>query len=282
METSGVYRALSSFGGSKWRLTCKSALVGAIAGVLVSLYRVGIEFGAETAFAAYGFLRAHPAYIALWLPLGALVAWAAYRLIALEPYAKGSGIPQVEGIVLLGMKIRWHTVLAVRFAAGLLTSFFGLSVGREGPSIQIGAAGAQAFCHRGEKNKAERNYLITAGAAAGLSAAFNAPLSGIVFTLEEVHRSFSPRILVAATSAALVADLVSSFFFGLTPVLGFLSVPVFPLRLYPWLILVGVVSGLTGALINRLLLASGPAYDRLPAPLRIGAALLFALPCGLL
>lgn len=282
MGKSKVYKLLSGFNSSKWRLTYKSIFVGVIAGILVSLYRIGIEFGTETALSAYSFLRGNPLYILPWFLLGALVSWITYKLIKLEPYAKGSGIPQVEGIVLLGMKIKWHTVLAVRFLAGLLTSFFGLSVGREGPSIQIGAAGAQAFCRHGEKNKVEKNYLITAGAAAGLSAAFNAPLSGVMFALEEVHRSFSPRILVAATGAALVADMISTFFFGLSPVLGFLNVPELPLQLYPWLILVGIVSGMVGSLINKLLLASGPVYERLPAPLRIAAALLFALPCGLL
>ena len=197
------------------------------------------------------------------------------------PYTSGSGIPQVEGIVLFGIKIRWYTVLAVRFVAGLLSSFFGVSLGREGPSIQIGAAGAQAIADQLGKSKLEKNYLITAGASAGLSAAFNAPLSGIVFSLEEVHRTFSPNILIAATSAALTADVVSKYFFGLKPVLSYSSIPQLPIRFYPLLIVLGIVSGLVGSAMNRGLLRFGKYYDKLPAQLRPAIALLLALPCGL-
>lgn len=281
MGTSKVYKLLSEFSSSKWRLTYKSIFIGIIAGILVSMYRIGIEYGTEMAVSIYGIIKNSPIYLIPWLLVGVAVSWLIYKLIQMEPYAKGSGIPQVEGIVLLGMSIKWYTVLFVRFLAGIAVSFFGLSVGREGPSIQIGAAGAQAYCQFDSKNKLEKNYLITAGAAAGLAAAFNAPLSGIMFALEEVHRSFSPHILVAATSAALVADMVSTFFFGLTPVLGFLDVPELPLQLYTWLLLVGIVSGMTGSLINKLLLSSGSVYEKIPACWRIGAALLFALPCGL-
>ena len=108
--------------------------------------------------------------------------------------------------------MKWHTVLLVRYLVGFLTSLFGLSLGREGPSIQIGAAGALAFAENSTNNKLKENYLVTAGASAGLAAAFNAPLSGIIFALEEVHRTFSPNILIATTTSALTADIVSKLF----------------------------------------------------------------------
>lgn len=62
--------------------------------------------------------------------------------------AGGSGIPQTNGVVICGLKMRWQTILPVRFIGGLLGSLFGLSLGREGPSIQIGASGAQFLSHR--------------------------------------------------------------------------------------------------------------------------------------
>lgn len=259
----------------------KGILVGLFGGLLVSLYRLGIEFGTEKALHAYGILRQQPLYILPWLGLIGLVSYLVYRLIKLEPYAKGSGIPQVEGIVLLGMKMKWYTILVVRFAAGLLTALFGVSLGREGPSIQVGAAGAQAVSKLTGKNKVEENYLITSGAAAGLAAAFNAPLSGIMFTLEEVHRSFSPHILIAATTAALTADMVSKMIFGLSPALNYGAIPQLPLRYYALLPLVGIVSGVVGAVFNKGLLRFGKLYEKLPALARPALALLFALLCGL-
>ncbi|MBW7573033.1 ClC family H(+)/Cl(-) exchange transporter [Caproiciproducens faecalis] len=263
-------------------MTYKGVIAGLVAGLLVALYRLGIEFGTEKSLIAYRFLKLHPIYIVPWLFLIAAVGYLTYRLVKLEPYAKGSGIPQVEGIVLFGMKMKWHTILIVRYLAGILTSLFGVSLGREGPSIQIGAAGSQAFAEKFGKNKLEENYLITAGASAGLSAAFNAPLSGIMFALEEIHRTFSPNILIAATTAALTADVVSKYFFGLKPVLQYTSIPQLPIRYYVVLLPLGVICGIVGAVTNKGLLGIDTFYAKLPAFLRPGAALLLALPFGLL
>lgn len=278
MRTSSLLAGLNNL---KWRVAGKGILVGFVAGLLAAAYRLLIERGTEYAASVFVLLNAHPAYIPVWVCAGVLFGWLISLLIRWEPFAKGSGIPQVEGIVLLGMKIRWYSVLAVRFAAGALASVFGLSLGREGPSIQIGAAGGQAVSKLLSHDKQEENYLITAGAAAGLSAAFCAPLSGILFCLEEVHRSFSPLILIAATTAALTADVVSKSIFGLTPVLAFGDIAAIPLSAYPWLIAVGLASGLIGSLANRWLLAAGKWYLRLPAWFRPMLALLLALPCGL-
>ncbi len=279
---SKVYKILSSLNKIKWSIALKGLLSGALAGLLVVLYRLGIEFGTEKTVEIYAFLRTHPVMIVPWLVViaaaGLLIAW----LVKLEPMATGSGIPQVEGLVLYGMKIKWYTVLGVRFIAGFISSFFGLSLGREGPSIQIGAAASQSLAERVSKNKLEENYLITGGAAAGLSAAFNAPLSGMIFALEEVHRSFSGLILLAATTASLTADIVSKYFFGLTPVLDFVSTPQMPQSLYIWLIPLGLTAGLVGSLMNKSLLAFQTLYEKIPAKLRPCMALLIALPCGLL
>lgn len=267
--------------GTKWSVAIKGVLCGLISGLLVVLYRVGIEFGTETAVHIYGYLRQNPLMILPWLvcavAAGLLIAW----LVKLEPMATGSGIPQVEGLLLFGLKIRWYSVLAVRFVAGVLSSFFGLSLGREGPSIQIGAAGSQAIARRIGRNKLEENYLITGGAAAGLSAAFNAPLSGIVFALEEVHRSFSGLVLIAATTAALTADVVSKYFFGIKPVLHFAGTLTLPFTQYLWLVPLGLLSGLAGAALNKSLLLFQTLYRKLPFYLRPIIALLIALPCGL-
>ncbi len=281
MYKSKIYKTLSSLNELKWRVAFKGVLSGLIAGLLVVLYRLGIEYGNEAAVSIYSYLRLHSLFILLWLitavGIGLFIAW----LIKLEPMAKGSGIPQVEGQVLYGMKMKWYSILAVRFIAGIISSLFGLSLGREGPSIQIGAAGSQALAKKISKNKLEENYLITGGAAAGLSAAFNAPLSGIVFALEEVHRSFSPLILITATTASLTADVVSKYFFGLKPVLSFTATPQLPEILYFWLLPLGIVSGFAGAAMNKALLGFQTLYKKLPPRLCPIIALLIALPCGL-
>lgn len=276
-----IYRILSSFNGLKWSLAVKGILAGFAAGLLAVFYRMGIEYGTKFAISAYSVMRARPLLILPWsaaaVGIGMFVAW----LVKLEPMASGSGIPQVEGVVLFGLKMKWYTILAVRYVGGILCSLFGMSLGREGPSIQIGASASQAATGKLCKTSIEEDYLITGGAAAGLAAAFNAPLSGMVFALEEVQRSFSPLILVSATAASLTSDCVSKYFFGLRPVLDFTAIPQLPIRLYLWLIVLGVVSGLIGSLMNKSLLFFQKLYSILPQRFRPCAALLIALPCGL-
>ncbi len=281
MGVSKVYRILSGLNQLRWKIAVKGILSGFIAGLLVVLYRLGIESGTKTAIKLYDFLRNNPIMIFPWLILISFIALFISWLIKIEPMATGSGIPQVEGILLYGMKMKWYTILFVRFTAGIITSFLGVSLGREGPSIQIGASGSQAIAQKISKNKLEENYLITGGAAAGLSAAFNAPLSGIVFALEEVHRSFSPLILIAATTASLTADIVSKYFFGLKPVLDFITIPQLPQKYYLWLVPVGLISGFIGSLTNKVLLKFQVGYDYVPKVIRPFIALMIALPCGL-
>lgn len=278
---SRIYKALSSLNEIKWSIAVKGLLCGIVAGLLVVIYRVGIEFGTDTAIRTYDYLKQHPLLILPWIVIiilaGLFIAW----LVKLEPMAQGSGIPQVEGVVIYGLRIKSYSVLIVRFIGGFLSSFFGLSLGREGPSIQIGASGSQAIAKKISKSKLEENYLITGGAAAGLSAAFNAPLSGIVFALEEVHRSFSPLILIAATTASLTADVISKYFFGLKPALSFALTPQLPEALYLLIIPLGIISGFVGVLINKGLLGFQMLYKKLPKFLRPSIALLIALPCGI-
>ncbi|MEA4873817.1 ClC family H(+)/Cl(-) exchange transporter [Anaerorhabdus sp.] len=281
MSETKISKLFTELNQLKWSVVSKGVIVGLFAGFVVALYRLGIEFATEKSIEIYEFLKHNQEYIIVWIVVivvvGLLIAW----LIKCSPESKGSGIPQVEGVVLMGMKMRSFFIIPVRFIAGILSAFFGVSLGREGPSIQIGACGGDIIASKLSHNKLEENYLITAGASAGLAAAFNAPLSGIIFALEEIHRSFSPNILLAATTAALTADVVSKTIFGLKPVLSYVDIPALPLSQYGWLLLLGILTGVVGALVNKFLLVSSKVYDVLPAWSRPMVALLLALPFGL-
>jgi len=275
-----VFKILSSLNRIKWRTAVKGILSGLIVGILVVLFRLGMQYGTDKATEIYALIRQHPIALIPWVIGAAAVGLVIARLIKYEPMASGSGIPQVEGMVIHGLRIKSYSVLAVRFVAGILSSFFGLSLGREGPSIQIGAAGSQILAKKTSRNKLEENYLITAGAAAGLAAAFNAPLSGIVFALEEVHRSFSTLVLITATTASLTTDVVATLVFGLKPILSFTQTPQLPASLFFWLIPLGIISGVFGSILNKSLLGLQTLYEKLPAVVRPVIALLIALPFG--
>jgi H+/Cl- antiporter ClcA len=277
----GVAKFLGQLGRKQWTIAIRAIVCGLIAGLLVALYRYGIGYGTRFAQWMYPQILSQPWLIAPFVCAAAIIGLIVAWLVRLEPMASGSGIPQVEGVLLLGLRMRWLLVLVVRFAGGLLCGMFGLSLGREGPSIQIGAAASQGVSGAMKRDGFEENTLITAGAAAGLSAAFNAPLSGMMFALEEVHRNFSPVILLSAASASLSADFVSKTWFGLRPVLNFTSIGQLALPLYWWMIPLGIVAGLVGSLTNRMLLGFQTLYGKLPALAGPVIALLIALPCGL-
>lgn len=279
--SSRLHNFFAGLGRLKWTLAVKALLTGTVAGMMAIFYRLATERGVDIAAAVYAQIRRQPGWLALWLPaavgVGIFIAW----LVKREPMAAGGGVPQVEGMVREGLRMRWAPVIAIRYIAGILGAMFGLSFGPEGPSVQLGAAAGQGISRRVGNTRLEENYLVTAGAAAGLSAAFSAPLTGTLFALEEIHRSFSPLVLLSATAASLTADFLSKQFFGLTPVAYFQNVPYLPLRLYVLLPLLSVVSALAGIATNRGMLLTQTLFGKLPAWSRTALALLIALPCGL-
>lgn len=278
---SHTLQLLSGANRMRWLVAAQGILCGLVAGILVVGYRLAIQYGTIFAGKAYLWLKANPLGLLAWAAAVVVSSFLLTYLIRWEPSASGSGIPQTEGTLLWGLPIRWFPVLCVRYMGGILCSLFGLSLGREGPSIHIGAAAAKAVSSKTSKNSVEENSLITSGAAAGLSAAFNAPLSGMMFALEEIHKSFSPTVLLTASTAALTSDAVAKYWFGLRPVLDFTHVNEIPLKDYPWLLPLGLVSGLIGVIINRSLLAFQVFYGKIPELFRPMLALILALPCGI-
>lgn len=279
---SSVASFFSDVHNFKWEMAFKSLLAGVSAGLLAVLYRIATEKGVNFAVNAYAYIKLHPVCLAIWIPAavvaGLFIAW----LIKKEPMASGGGVPQVEGVILYGLKMKWYTVIAVRYIAGILGSIFGLSFGPEGPSIQLGAAVNQGLSKKVCKTTIGENYLVTAGAAAGLSTAFSAPLTGMIFALEEIHRSFSPTILLSATTASLTADFISKYFFGLKPILYFANLSQLPLAMYGWMFFLGVFTGVVGVLINKGMLSLQTLYTKMPSMMRPVIALILCLPCGLL
>ena len=121
-----------------------------------------------------------------------VVAW----LLKQNPHISGSGIPQVEGVLTGEITDNWWATLWRKFTAGILAIGSGLMLGREGPSIQLGAAIGQGVAKYRHLSHNKAKSLIASGAAAGLSAAFNAPLAGVMFVLEEIYHSISPFVWV--------------------------------------------------------------------------------------
>jgi CIC family chloride channel protein len=254
----------------------RSLLVGVFAGLIAVAFRTALAEADNLRTWLLAYVHAKPLWAA---PLPALLAAvgggvAVYLVRRFAPETAGSGIPHVKA-VLNGMKqMRWPRVLAVKFSGGLAAIGSGLALGREGPTIQMGAAVGQMVGGWFSCTARERRTLIAAGAGAGLAAAFNAPLAGLVFVLEEVQRDFSPGVFTATLIASVVADITARLLLGQLPVFFVQTPSIPPLTLLPVALLLGVVAALLGVAFNRALQASLGLFERLsPWPPWTGGAL---------
>lgn len=237
-------------------------LVGAVGGLIVLLYRIALTCAGKWLGEALAFIKGNPLRIAGWFAVLMLLAVLVGKLIKWEPMISGSGIPQVEGEILGKLNQNWLKVLPAKFAGGFLCLFGGLSLGREGPSIQLGVMSGQGISRILSRGKTEERYLMTCGASAGLAAAFHAPLAGVMFALEELHKGFSTSLLISVMTASVTADYISSHIMGLDPVFRFQLEQTLPQNYY-WMILVlGVILGLMGALYNKVMLKAQELYKK--------------------
>ncbi|MDR1797734.1 MAG: ClC family H(+)/Cl(-) exchange transporter [Clostridiales Family XIII bacterium] len=241
-------------------LVLKSLLVGACTGGCVAAYRwllMGIESGLD---AVYEGLRAEPGRLPLWALATAGIGLAVGAIAAKNRMASGSGIPQVTGLIRGYFRYDWLRVLLAKFFGGALAFCAGAALGREGPSIQMGACIADGLGGGIASSRTERKVLIAGGASAGLAAAFGAPLAGVLFAFEEIFRYLSPALLLATTVAAMSADYVTNWVFGMEPVFDIPVPEALPLRLYGLLIALGVLLGVFGAVYNRALIGVQQGY----------------------
>lgn len=149
-----------------------------------------------------------------------------------------------------------------KYVLGILAIASGLMLGREGPSIQLGAVGGKGIAKWLKSSPVEERSLIASGAAAGLAAAFNAPIAALLFVVEEVYHHFSRFFWVSTLAASIVANFVSLLMFGLTPVLDMPdNIPPMTLDQY-WIYLVmGIFLGFSGFLYEKAVLNVGRVYD---------------------
>lgn len=248
----------------KFRLIIQGIIIGLITGGVIVLNRLGISklYSVFVKFYAWGnkgFVNTILVIVVLAL-IGLLVGIMVKR----EGMISGSGIPQVKGRVINKLKMNWVRILIYKFIGGLLALSAGLSIGREGPSVQIGASIGEGVAEKTyKKMPVKKEFLITAGASAGLSAAFNSPLSGIIFALEEIHRNFSPLVLLSAMAAAISADFISKNFLGMEPALNFSEMNAIPLKYYWILIILGILTGVLGVLFSKGIYLFQDIYSRL-------------------
>lgn len=239
-------------------------LVGAVAGLIVLLYRILLGQAGIWLNQVLKFIKGSPLKIAAWFVILALLAFIVGKLVDWEPMISGSGIPQLEGEMAGKINQKWWSVLPAKFMGGFLSLLGGLALGREGPSIQLGAMAGKGISHALDRGKTEEKFLLTCGASAGLSAAFHAPLAGVMFSLEEVHKNFSVSVLISVMTASLTADYISANFLGMESVFQFDIGNVLPQSYYWMIVVLGIILGVMGAFYNWSTLFVQSLYKKIP------------------
>ena len=265
------------------RLFPRAALVGLLAGLVAIAFRAVLAAGDNLRNTLL--TRAHHYPVFGWLvpvlfgAAGAALAVFLVRQFAAE--ASGSGIPHLEAVLHRYRDLRWKRVLPVKFFGGALAIGAGLALGREGPTVQMGGTVGAAVSTWLKGGTRERLILIAAGAGAGLAAAFNAPLAGVIFVLEEVQKDFRQAVFGSVFIAAAVADIVARFASGQLPVFRIPSYPVPELLALPAFAVLGVLAGFLGVLYNRGLVGTLNLFAKVPPKLGVLAAALVGAVVGL-
>lgn len=236
-----------------------SALIGSVAGFVGVLFQMGVSFVSSFRVSSIeGFLTEKwQIAIAIFFASAFLSMFAYYIVKRFSPESGGSGIPEIEGALEDLRPVRWWRVLPVKFFGGIGTLSSGMVLGREGPTVQLGANIAEMFSDIFRlKNKDNRHTLLASGAAAGLSAAFNAPLAGIIFVVEEMRAEFKYG-LISFKSVVIGAIMATIVYRSINGSASLLNIGLFEAAPIPslWLfIILGFIIGVIGLLFNKSLL----------------------------
>jgi CIC family chloride channel protein len=260
-------------------LALLALFVGAVVGLLGAIFRLALQRAdsLRDTFIAWAHSGAFAGFLFVIAVCAAATAVAAWLVRRYSPPASGSGIPHVELVLTGELPPAPYRLIPVKFFGGLLAIGSGLALGREGPSVQMGASMADLLARLFRCEEEDCRACLAAGAGAGLATAFNAPIAGAVFVLEELVRKFETRIAIATFGASAGAIAVARLFLGYTPDFRVESLPYPGFGTVPIYLLFGILAGLVGVAYNRTLLGTLTALDKLRwCPVELRAALVGA------
>ncbi|UYW02482.1 H(+)/Cl(-) exchange transporter ClcA [Flavobacterium agricola] len=237
-----------------------AGIVGVFTGLLGSLFQIGLNLILNW----HKNFSQHPVtsssyfnYFLIFTIAAVMGAFSYYLVKKFAPESSGSGIPEVEGALLDERPVRWWRVLPVKFFGGLAALGSGMILGREGPTVQMGAnLGKMTSDAFKLKDKESQHTLIATGAGAGITTAFNAPLGGILFIIEEMHDEFSytKTSVKAIFVGCITACITYQFIMSSASILTLPTPNNVPLNSLWLFIILGLFLGAIGSLSNFLIL----------------------------
>lgn len=246
------------------KIILQAVMVGLISGLLVVFFKVSINklFGFIQNFISQFDLSHKLLIFPLITTLGGLISGV--LVFKFAPETKGSGIPFVKMVMARMGNITRVRTIVIKFLAGVAGIGTGLSLGREGPSVQLGA-GAGALVGKIFKMKGtDQGKLIAAGAGSAIGATFNAPIAGTIFVLEELVNKFSASLLFPVLVATVTASSVARHFLGNNPSftipyithdLSFEGISV--------CIILGIVAGFLGVAFAKIIYKNNEFFEKM-------------------
>jgi chloride channel protein, CIC family len=247
------------------KLALLSLLTGAVIGLVIGCFRVALDHMNTARTETITWAQQWPVagFFLVCATVAATTAVAAWLVQRSGQPAAGSGIPHVEAVIEGKLPAAPILLLPIKFIGGLLAIGGGLALGREGPSVQMGANLAQFWGSIFRLPATDRIALFASGAGAGLAVAFNAPIAGAVFVLEELVRRFDTRIAIAALGTSCSAIAVASVLLGQQPDFDVAELPNPSTWTGPIFALLGILAGLAGVAYNRLITKTCALFDGL-------------------
>lgn len=266
------------------------AVTGVITAAVVVFYKHLAGQVIHLSEGGYAYLREHLWRLPAAAAAAAAVAWLLGRIYKRRPGLQGSGIPTSIAAQRGLLRFSWWRSLIGTFLLSLVNFLLGVPLGTEGPAVQMGTAiGHGTTRPKTKENNAWSRYAMTGGACAGFSVATGAPLSGLLFGIEEAHRRLNPSLLLVSATAVMCSEITQQL---LAPLLG-VDAALFPARQLMTLsvsqlwvpIAVGMAMGLFAVVflsyyrgIKRFF---NRALQRVPLSVKIGSVLILTLLTGL-
>ncbi|MBI1223413.1 MAG: H(+)/Cl(-) exchange transporter ClcA [Bacteroidetes bacterium] len=255
-----IFPQIDDITKKNFRLLLFALIIGLLAGLSGTIFRLTLEFVEHLRIRLFENAGDSGLMSWIWPLIFAIVGITVslYLVRRFAPESAGSGVQEIEGALDDKRPVRWKRVIPIKFIASLFSLGSGLLLGREGPTIQLGANIGQMVKDLFKPADIKSNPLISAGAAAGLASAFNAPFAGIIFVIEEMHDHF--RFNLFSVAAIMIGAGVSDFV--VRAILD--ASPVIQMEIYPapdvlslWIfVILGLVFSFVGYFFNKLLLFS--------------------------
>ncbi|KZC66926.1 ClC family H(+)/Cl(-) exchange transporter, partial [Yersinia pestis] len=244
-----------------------AAVVGVVTGLLGVAFDRGVDWVQQQRLLALANVADYALLVwPLAFIMSALLAMMGYFLVSrFAPEAGGSGIPEIEGAMEEMRPVRWWRVIPVKFIGGLGTLGAGMVLGREGPMVQMGGNSGRMIVDIFRLRSPEaRHSLLATGAAAGLSAAFNAPLAGILFVIEEMRSQFRYSLvsIKAVFIGVITSTIVYRYFNGERAIIEVGKLSDAPLNTLWLYLLLGIIFGAVGVIFNALIFRTQDMFVR--------------------